>query len=212
MPLTSLPTSLLARSFTIAIAALALAPPAFAFPDKPLTLIVPYPPGGATDVVGRILAKALGAKLGQTVIVDNKAGAGTAIGAAALAQAAPDGHTLFKVIAVIAGKRVPLLPNAPTMVEAGYPSVVVEPWGALVAPGGLKPEVKKQLAKALADVWPMRISRIRSRKPASASRTNRPRLTTQGWRRNCRPCARWCTRRVSRLNNSLPHPTEDLPP
>ena len=57
-----------------------------------------------------------------------------------------------KVIAVMAGKRVPLLPNAPTMVEAGYPSVAVEPWGALVAPGGLKPEVKKQLAKALADV------------------------------------------------------------
>lgn len=75
--------------------AAALAAPAWAFPDKPITLIVPYPAGGATDVVGRILAKGMAQRLGQTVIVDNRAGAGTAIGAQALAKAPADGYTLL---------------------------------------------------------------------------------------------------------------------
>lgn len=66
-----------------------------AFPDKPLTLVVPYPPGGATDTVARIVARGMSQRLGQNLIVDNKAGAGTAIGAGAVAQAAPDGYTLL---------------------------------------------------------------------------------------------------------------------
>jgi tripartite-type tricarboxylate transporter receptor subunit TctC len=73
------------------------APPALAqtFPSKPVTLIVPYPPGGAADIMGRIMARALGNKLGVSVLVDNKAGAGTALGAQLVSQAAPDGYTLL---------------------------------------------------------------------------------------------------------------------
>lgn len=64
------------------------------YPTKPITLIIPFPPGGSTDIVGRIVAEALSKQLGQPVVVDNKAGAGGALGAKAIASANPDGYTL----------------------------------------------------------------------------------------------------------------------
>jgi tripartite-type tricarboxylate transporter receptor subunit TctC len=73
----------------------AFAQAAEAWPTKPITLVVPFPAGGATDVMGRLFAKALGEKLGQTVVVDNRAGAGTVIGAAYVAKAPADGYTLL---------------------------------------------------------------------------------------------------------------------
>lgn len=63
--------------------------------DRPITWVVPYPPGGTTDILGRAIALRLGTSLGATVIVDNKAGATGVIGSAFVAKAAPDGHTLL---------------------------------------------------------------------------------------------------------------------
>jgi tripartite-type tricarboxylate transporter receptor subunit TctC len=65
------------------------------YPTKPVRIIVPYPPGGTTDVVGRLVASHLSERLGQQVFVDNKGGGGGIIGTEAAAKAAPDGYTLF---------------------------------------------------------------------------------------------------------------------
>lgn len=78
----------------LAIASLALTAPAAAFPERPITLIVPWDAGGSTDQTARALAKAAEAHLGQPVVVVNKPGASTTLGMTELAAAKPDGYTI----------------------------------------------------------------------------------------------------------------------
>ena len=85
------------RALAVSAIVLAFALPASAqpFPSKPVHLIVAYAPGGTGDVVARIIAEKLGPALGQTVVVENRAGASGAIGATSVANAPPDGHMLL---------------------------------------------------------------------------------------------------------------------
>ena len=69
------------------------------FPDHPVTMIVPFPPGGVADTVGRPVADAMGRALGQPVVVENKGGAGGGIGMAQVAKAKPDGYTILMALA-----------------------------------------------------------------------------------------------------------------
>src|SRR3954454_14457367 len=78
-----------------ALAAAALTAHAQTFPSLPVHLIVAYSPGGTGDVVARIVADKLGLALGRTVVVENRPGASGAIGATAVVNSAPDGHTLL---------------------------------------------------------------------------------------------------------------------
>ncbi len=85
------------KSFLKTAAAILCAAPVLAaaqWPGKPIKMIVPFPAGGGTDMIGRLAAKHLGDRLGQPVIVDNRGGANGAIGAQAVAQSEPDGYTL----------------------------------------------------------------------------------------------------------------------
>jgi tripartite-type tricarboxylate transporter receptor subunit TctC len=81
---------------TLALALIAGVAPAAAqnYPSRTITLIVPFPPGGSTDVAGRILAQHMGETFGQSVIVENVGGAGGSIGVGRLARSAPDGYTI----------------------------------------------------------------------------------------------------------------------
>ena len=113
-----------------------LAGAAFAWPDKPVTIIVPFPPGGSTDTLARAIAPGLQAQLGQNFVVDNKPGATGTIGAGLVKRAPADGYTLFVsslgpfVIAPHLYKSVPYDPNQDfdlLTVAVQAPNVLVVP-------------------------------------------------------------------------------------
>jgi tripartite-type tricarboxylate transporter receptor subunit TctC len=127
--------AVLAGALAPFIAALSLSRSAVAedWPTRPVTLIVPFAPGGTTDIVARIVGQALSARLGQSVIVENLGGAGGTLGANQAAKAAPDGYTIF--MATIAHTMAPgiykSLPYdfvkdfAPITVVAYVPNIVI---------------------------------------------------------------------------------------
>ena len=108
--------------------------PAQDYPSRPVTVIVPFPPGGASDVVARIVTNQMSAILGQSFVIENVAGAGGTVGSARVAAAAPDGYTLLAaamgshVAAPVLTPNVkydPLTDFAPVGITAHSPAVVV---------------------------------------------------------------------------------------
>lgn len=106
------------RQAGLALAALALsisAGPSLAqgnYPDKPIRLVVPYPPGASTDAVSRIVGQKLGAGIGQSIVVDNRAGASGNIGSEHVARSAPDGYTFVMGTDATHASNFHMMPNA----------------------------------------------------------------------------------------------------
>lgn len=103
---------------------LALPLSAQTWPSKPVRLIVPFPAGGATDILSRALSQELAKKLGQSIVVDNKPGAGGTIGALAGAQAAPDGYTLLLTTSSTHSIGPAINPKIPYNAETDFTPIV----------------------------------------------------------------------------------------
>jgi tripartite-type tricarboxylate transporter receptor subunit TctC len=125
-------------SLPLVTAAFVLALTAFAaaqdYPTKPIRMIIPFPPGGGSDVTGRVVATALGERLGKQVIVDNRAGAGGVVGSELAANAPKDGYTLLMVSLAhtvnpwlydLNGRYDPIKSFAPVAIIAASPVVLV---------------------------------------------------------------------------------------
>ena len=120
----------LVRAAAAAIAlSFALAAGAQTYPQKPVRITVPYPPGGTVDLVARHLAQQLGTQVGQQVIVENRAGANGTIGSDFVSKAAPDGYTLLVQASIFVINPL-FLKNVPYDVQRDFAPVVEHRLGA----------------------------------------------------------------------------------
>ena len=138
---------------TLAFTALASAQ---TWPAGPIRLIVPWPPGGGVDTTGRMIAAPLSQRLGQSIVVDNRAGAGGNVGAGAVAKAAPDGYT------ILFGTPGPLANN-----KLMYKSLPFDPEQAFVAVEGARAvrddagaDVDERLPQSIAERRPLGRERV----------------------------------------------------
>jgi tripartite-type tricarboxylate transporter receptor subunit TctC len=120
------------------------------YPTRPVRLIVPFPPGGGTDIVGRLLAQRLGERLDQNVIVDNRPGAASTIGSAIAARATPDGYTLLLVTASYAMSATYYrdLPYQPVRDFAGVSLIASGPLLFVVHPAVAATSIRELIAVA----------------------------------------------------------------
>ena len=142
---------------TIALAAAAVLLPTFAaaqaYPTKPIRIVVPFPPGGSTDLLARRIGEKLAAVWGQPVVVENRAGAGGTVGADYVAKSAPDGHTLLMGVTgsnAIAGALYPKLPYDVVKDFAPVSLVVSSPLVLVRNPGFAPKTVQELVATAQA--------------------------------------------------------------
>src|SRR5436853_268447 len=171
-----MPQTLKSTTLFLALSAAALlyatSAAAQAYPSKPVRMIIPFPPGGSNDVVGRMIAFQLSERLGRQVVADNQGGAGGIIGTDAVARSLPDGHTLllisvayafgasmyklpydpataFAPVALLGTGPVAARPALPPISEAGVPGYEATNWWGIVAPAGTPRSVIERLHREL---------------------------------------------------------------
>lgn len=141
----------IASACSVAFAASAQTGASTTWPDKPVTIVVPFPAGGSTDMVARAMAQQMGDKLGQSFVVDNRPGATGTLGAGAVKRAAPDGYTLL-VSSLGAFVVAPhLLKSVPydALKDFDYITVPVQAPNVLVASPGQKARTVKEVIAQL---------------------------------------------------------------
>jgi len=148
--------SLFGRLWLAALGACALALPVYAqtYPDRPITLVVPFAPGGPADMLARVLGQEMSRDLGQQVVVDNRSGANTIVGAQLVARAKPDGYTLLLAIdgTLVMNPYLytklpydPMKDFAPVSLVAAVPSAITA--GAKTPVGTLQDIIDQEKAK-----------------------------------------------------------------